>query len=143
VNNILDNLGPVLAMALGAFGSASGAGVAGMAAAGAWKKCYLQNRPAPFLLIPMVAAPLTQTIYGFIVMRQLRTVSLDPLTTLAYGLFGGAALGLSAFYQGKAAAACCDAQAETGKGFSNYMIVLGLVETVAVFTMVFLLASMA
>ena len=142
MNNVLDNLGPVLAMALGALGSGSGAGVAGMAAAGAWKKCYLQNRPAPFLLIPMVAAPLTQTIYGFIVMSQLRAVSLDPLTKLAYGLFGGASLGLSAYYQGKAAAACCDAMAETGKGFGNYMIVLGLVETVAVFTMVFLLASM-
>lgn len=142
MNSILDNLGPVMAMALGALGSGSGAGVAGMAAAGAWKKCYLQNRPAPFLLIPMVAAPLTQTIYGFIVMTQLRAVTLPPLTELSYGLFGGLSLGLSAYYQGKAAASCCDAMAETGKGFGNYMIVLGLVETVAVFTMVFLLASM-
>ncbi len=142
MNSILDNLGPVMAMALGAFGSSSGAGAAGMAAAGAWKKCYLQNRPAPFLLVPMVAAPLTQTIYGFIVMTQLRGVTLDPLAKLSYGLFGGMSLGLSALFQGKAAAACCDSLGETGKGFGNYMIVLGLVETVAVFTMVFLLASM-
>jgi len=143
MEKFLGEIAPVLTMTLAAFGSASGAGVAAMSAAGAWKKCFLQNRPAPFLLIPMVAAPLTQTVYGFIVMTQLRqVVDMPPFTRFAFGLFGGFSLGLSAYFQGRAAASCCDAQAETGKGFGNYMIVLGLIETVAVFTMVFELASM-
>lgn len=129
------------AMALAAVGSAIGAGSAGMAAIGAWKKCFLQNKPAPFLLIAFVGAPLTQTIYGFILMNAFRTVmtTLDAGIILGAGVFGGLAMGFSAWFQGKAGASACDAFAETGKGFGNYILVLGLVETVALFVMVFLL----
>jgi len=48
-------------------------------------------------------------------------------------------MGISAWYQGKAGASASDAFAETGKGFGNYILVLGLIETVALFVMVFLL----
>ena len=48
----LIGIGAVLAFA--AIGSALGSGTAGMAAIGAWKKCYAQNRPAPFMLIAFV-----------------------------------------------------------------------------------------
>ncbi|MDR2343118.1 MAG: V-type ATP synthase subunit K, partial [Spirochaetaceae bacterium] len=39
--------------------------------------------------------------------------------------------------QGSAGAAACDAYAETNQGFGNYMLILGLCETVALFVMVF------
>lgn len=45
--------------------------------------------------------------------------------------------GLSAFFQGKVAAASADALGETGKGTANYFIVIGIIETVALFTLVF------
>ncbi len=48
-------------------------------------------------------------------------------------------MGLSAFMQGKAAARAADALAETGKGTANYFMVIGIVETVALFVMVFML----
>ena len=44
--------------------------------------------------------------------------------------------------QGRAAAAACDAQAETGQGLANYVIALGIVETVAIFVMVFTLIAL-
>ena len=47
------------------------------------------------------------------------------------------AIGLSALFQGRAGAAACDAQAETNQGFTNYLAALGIVETVAIFAMVF------
>ena len=47
------------------------------------------------------------------------------------------AMGISAWMQGKAAACAADALSETGKGFTNYMIALGIIETVALFIMVF------
>ncbi len=131
------------AIALAAFGSALGAGAAGMAAIGAWKKCYAQNRPAPFTLITFVGAPLTQTIYGYILMNTLLASTSPDWLILGAGIFGGAAMGASAFMQGKAGAAASDALAETGKGFGNYIMVLGLVETVALFVMVFLMGAMA
>ncbi len=125
--------------ALSAIGSALGAGIAGQAAIGAWKKCFSQNKNAPFLLVAFVGAPLTQTIYGFILMNSLNAAAkgLDPGFVLGVGIFGGLAMGTSALYQGKAAASASDALAETGKGFGNYIMVIGLVETVALFVMVF------
>lgn len=134
-------IGVGAALAFAAIGSALGAGSAGMAAVGAWKKCFLQNRPAPFMLIAFVGAPLTQTIYGFILMNTLREAAeeTDPMLLLAGGVLGGIAMGFSAWFQGKSGAAASDALAETGKGFGNYIMVLGLVETVALFVMVFLM----
>lgn len=48
-------------------------------------------------------------------------------------------MGLSAYFQGKCGACACDSMGETGKGFGNYMIVLGMVETVALLVMAFTL----
>ena len=44
------------AVALAAIGSSIGTGYAGAAAIGAWKKCYQQGKPAPFLLMALVGA---------------------------------------------------------------------------------------
>ena len=61
----------------------------------------------------------------------------DKLMCMFIGAFGGMAIGLSALFQGKCAAAACDSLGETGKGTSNYLIVIGIIETVALFTLVF------
>ncbi|MBU4404465.1 MAG: V-type ATP synthase subunit K [Candidatus Aminicenantes bacterium] len=129
------------ALALAAIGSALGAGAAGMAAIGAWKKCFALNKPAPFMLVAFVGAPLTQTIYGFILMNSLRAAAakIDPGLLLGVGVLGGIAIGFSAWLQGRAGACASDALAETGKGFGNYIMVLGLIETVALFVMVFMM----
>jgi V/A-type H+-transporting ATPase subunit K len=129
------------ALAFSAIGSAFGAGAAGMAAVGAWKKCFALNKPAPFMLVAFVGAPLTQTIYGFILMNALRAAAakIDPGLLLGVGALGGSAIGFSAWFQGRAGACAADALAETGKGFGNYIMVLGLLETVALFVMVFML----
>jgi len=140
----LGQFGFSAAMALAAVGSGLGAGAAGMAAIGAWKKCFAQNRPAPFMLLAFVGAPLTQTIYGMILMDSLRTSATASSSKIfGIGIFGGLALGVSAWLQGRAGAAASDAMGETGKGFGNFIIVLGLIETVAIFAMVFLLAELA
>jgi V/A-type H+-transporting ATPase subunit K len=134
-------LGYAAALALSAVGSALGMGAAGMAAVGAWKKCFAQNRPAPFMLVAFVGAPLTQTIYGMILMNAILGSPKPSVARLAAGVFGGIAIGFSAWLQGAAGASASDALAETGKGFGNYIMVLGLLETVALFTMVFLLGA--
>jgi V/A-type H+-transporting ATPase subunit K len=135
----IGQLGTPAALAFAAIGSALGTGTAGMAAIGAWKKCYAQNRIAPFLLIAFVGAPLSQTIYGMILMNAIKASNADPMLRLGAGIIGGIAIGYSAWYQGKSGAAGSDALAETGKGFANYIMVLGVIETVALFVLVFLL----
>ncbi|MDA3809923.1 MAG: V-type ATP synthase subunit K [Spirochaetaceae bacterium] len=135
----LGNLGFAAAIGLAAIGSALGAGIAGQSAIGAWKKCFANNKPAPFMLVAFVGAPLTQTIYGFILMNSIIASSQPSLFRMSAGIFAGIAMGFSAYMQGKAGAAASDALAETGKGFGNYLMVLGLVETVALFVMVFVM----
>jgi len=133
------DLGLSAVLAFAAVGSAWGAGVAGMAAIGAWKKAFSQNKAASFVLIAFVGAPLTQTVYGMIVMNKMTEVVNKGIYAWGIGIFCGIAIGLSALWQGKAAAVACDAMGETGKGFGNYIIVLGIIETVALFVMAFTL----
>jgi len=131
------DLGAIMVLALSALGSGAGAGIAGMSAIGAWKKNFSQNKPASFLLVALVAAPLTQTIYGFIVMNRMLSLVLKGEYLWGIGAFAGAAIGLSAYWQGKCAASACDAMGETGKGLGGYFVILGMTETVALLVMVF------
>ena len=134
-------LGAAVVMGIAALGSAIGIGIAGQGAIGAWKRCYMNNKPAPFILTVFAGAPLTQTIYGFLLMQQLRDKlvagTIEPAAALILGIFSGIAMAASAIAQGKAGAAASDALGETGKGFSQYIMVVGLCETVALFAMVF------
>ena len=144
VATALGKAGGAIALGLAGAGSALGIGAAGQAAVGAWKSCYAQNRPAPFLQLAVcIGAPITQTFYGMIVMTvKLLKLAEDPArfaASLGWGLFGGLAIGLSAWMQGQIAAAAADAFAETGQGFTNYLMALGIVESVAIFVMVFIL----
>lgn len=135
-------IGAALAMGIAAIGSAIGIGIAGQAAIGAWKKCYMANKAAPFILTVFAGAPLTQTIYGFLLMQQMKGSAADAMFLLTIGLVSGIAMCLSAIVQGKAGAAGADALAETGKGFSQYIMVVGLCETVALFSLVFSMVAL-
>jgi len=143
----LAKAGGYAAVGLAAIGSSLGTGVAGAAAIGAWKKCYQQDKPAPFLLLAMAGAPLSQTIYGMIMMILIsgaaaKTPAMWPLY-LAIGIFGGLAQMVSAAFQGRAAAGGCNAYAETNQGFANYLMILGVIETCAIFALVFSIMAMA
>ncbi len=133
-------LGMACALCLSALGSGLGAGCASLASVGGWKKCYANGKPAPFIMVAFAGAPLTQTIYGFLLMNFINASYARTGNTamaLGVGIFGGLAIGLSAYIQGKVAAASADSLAETGKGTAQYFIVVGIVETVALFTLVF------
>jgi len=131
-------IGPAAALGLAAIGSALGTGVAGQASMGAWKKCFATNRPAPFILVLFCGAPLTQTIYGFLLMLFIQRSQQEPLLLLSAGIFGGLAIGFSAMMQGRAAAGAADALADTGKGLANYLTAIGIIETVALFVIILL-----
>ena len=136
-----------LSLTFAAVGSALGTGVAGMAAVGAWKKAFARNKTAPFALIAFVGAPLTQTIYGMILRGKILEANLpaDPQTYMYQMIIGsaaGLAMGASAWMQGKAGASAADALAETGKGFGQYIMVLGVIETVALFVMAFCMMAL-
>lgn len=136
--------GAVAALSFSAIGSALGTGFAAASAIGAWKKSYAQNKPAPFILLSYVGAPLTQTLYGMILMFAMQAavtsravIPGSGIAMLILGVVAGIAIGASALFQGRAGAAAADAHGETGQGLANNMAALGVVETVAIFVMVF------
>ncbi|MDR2078647.1 MAG: V-type ATP synthase subunit K [Treponema sp.] len=140
-------LGAGLVMGIAAIGSGIGIGIAGQSVIGAWKKCYAANKAAPMTLLAFGGAPLTQTFYGFILgLLFMKPAALanpenGPLY-LGMGLASGLAIAFSAIAQGKAGAAGADATGETGKGFVNYMMIVGICETVAIFAMVLSMISL-
>ena len=138
--------GGYIAVGLAAIGSTLGCGIAGAAAIGAWKKCYQQGKPAPFLLMALVGAPLSQTIYAMIMMIIIKGKIMNhpehmPIY-VAIGLIGGLAQMTSAIFQGRAAAGGCVSYAETGQGFANSLMVLGVIETCAIFALIFSFMAM-
>ena len=110
--------GAIACLGLAGAGSAFGTGFASAAAVGAWKKCYAKINDAGAAAVGA------------------------GVPCLVAGIFAGLAIGLSALFQGRAGAAACDAQAETNQGFTNYLAALGIVETVAIFAMVFALIAL-
>jgi V/A-type H+-transporting ATPase subunit K len=142
----LIKLGAAMAIAFGAFGSALGIGAAGPAAVGAWKKLYAQGKPGPFIFVVFIGAPLSQTIYGMLLMNFiLRAGGASPEkwpALLGAGLFGGIAIGLPAWFQGIIGASAADAMADTGKGLGNYIMALGIIESVSIFVLIFIRATL-
>ena len=137
-SGLLAEIGVGACFILAVAGSVIGTYIVGSTTIGAWKKCYLQNKPAPFIMVAFAGAPITNTIYGFILMDQLSaSQNLSNFQLLYFGLFAGLVLLGSAYTQARIAAHAAEAFAETGQGFGNYMMVIGICETIALFTMVF------
>jgi len=144
----LGQLGLVLGFGMGALGSSLGVWAAGQSAAGAWSRDARAGKPISFTYIIFVAAPISQTLYGMIVMNKmagLLSASSAAAATYAGQLLGiGIATGLgemfSAWGQGVIGAAACRCLSEgEGKGFAFLVIAIGIIETVGIFTMVFML----
>jgi len=141
----LGQLGAALAVGMAAVGSALGAGVAGMSAAGAWAKDAKAGKGLRFIYVVLVSMPITQTLYGFIVMSQMAPkLSLAPQHGgLLFGIGLATGLGemLSAWMQGAIGAGGCRMLSDSeGKGFALVVIAMGIAETVGVFTFVFMLS---
>ncbi len=142
------SMGIVLAGAT--IGSALGIGAAAQAAAGAWAKESKAGKPLNFAYIILTGMPLSQTIYGFILMlvglsplisgTESTAITNHPGTLLGIGFAGAMAEMFSAWIQGLIGAAGCRSISEgEGKGLVFIIITMGIVETVGLFGFVFLL----
>jgi V/A-type H+-transporting ATPase subunit K len=138
--------GAGLVLGMAAVGSGFGVGACAQAAIGAWKRCYITNKAAPMTLLVFAGMPLTQTFYGYILMGEIKTAAFanpdNSLLYLGFSIASGLAICFSAFLQGKAGASACDAMGETGKGFAQYVAVVGIIEPIALFAMVLTMISL-
>jgi V/A-type H+-transporting ATPase subunit K len=143
----LGQLGYALPLGLGAVGSALGIGAAGRAAAGAWAKEAREGKGLNFKYIVLLGMPLSQTIYGFVLMLVFLQGLLnqgDVAVAQAGAIFSiGLACGLgelfSAWMQGQIGASGIRAMSEgEGKPFIFCIIAMGIAETVGLFAAFFM-----
>lgn len=141
-------LGAALALGIAAIGSALGIGIAGKAAAGAWLKEAKAGQTLRFTHIILLGLPISQTLYAMIVMNKIRDliegkpdVAIQRAgLLLMVGIATGLAEMFSAWMQGHIGAAGIRSVSDSdGKGFAFVLIAMGIVETVGIFAMVFLL----
>lgn len=134
-----DMAGPALALGLAAIGSSIGCGIAGMASHAVMSR--VEEGHGKF--IGMAAAPSSQVIYGFILMllmsRAIQEGTLSPLSAIAIGLGSGAAIMISAIYQGMACATGIQASAKQPAVFGKCFAAIGIIESFALFALVFAL----
>ena len=140
----LGQLGLALAFGLAAMGSSLGIIAAGRAAAGAWAKEAKAGMALRFNYIIFVGAPISQTFYAMIVMNQmakgLEHASTSAGLMLGIGLATGIGEMVSAWGQGMIGAAACRCLSEgEGKGLAFLLIAIGIIETIGILTMVFML----
>lgn len=129
--------GPILALGLSAIGSSIGCGIAGMASHAVMSR--VEEGHGKF--IAMAAAPSSQTIYGFILMllmsRAILAGTLSPLSGLFIGIASGSSIMMSAVYQGIVCASGIQASAKQPAVFGKCFAAIGIIESFALFTLVF------
>jgi V/A-type H+-transporting ATPase subunit K len=146
IQTTVEGLGDMgMSLSIAAIGSAIGTGIAGMAAIGAWKKMITSGKKAATAMLIFVGAPLSQVIYGMILKNAIADANLSPdsyIWQIIIGLFAGAAMAGSAIFQGKAGARACDAIASGANDTAKYIMIIGVVETVALFVMIFTMTGL-
>ncbi|MCB1112258.1 MAG: ATP synthase subunit C [Chlamydiales bacterium] len=130
-------IGPALAMAFGAIGSAIGCGIAGMASHAVMSR--VEEGHGKYILLS--AMPSSQVIYGFALMfmmqRAVQDGSVTELSALGIGLAAGVAIMMSAYFQGKVCATAIQATAKQPSVFGKCFAAVGIVESFALFAFVF------
>ena len=146
LETIVNGLGDMgMSLSIASIGSAIGTGIAGMSAIGAWKKMITSGQKAATALLIFVGAPLSQVIYGMILKNAIADANLNPDSytwQMILGLAAGAAMGASAIFQGKTGARACDAIASGATDIAKYIMIIGIVETVALFVMIFTMTGL-
>jgi len=146
--SFIAQLGGAMALGIAAIGSAIGIGSAGQSAAGAWSKDARAGQGLRFTYIILLGLPISQTLYGMIVMNKIRKLLTEAPQIalqnagilLMVGVCVGVAEMFSAWMQGRIGAAGIRCISDTeGKGFAFLLIAMGIVETVGIFAMVFTL----
>ncbi len=135
-------VGPALALGLSAIGSSIGCSIAGMASHAAMTRTDEGHGK----FIGLAAAPSSQVIYGFILMllmsRSVLAGTLSPLSGIAIGASSGAAIMVSAIFQGKAAATGIEASLKQPAVYGKCFAAVGIIESFALFAFVFSLLIM-
>jgi len=130
-------LGPVSVLVFSCIGAAVGCGIAGIASHSA----MVQTDEGHGKIIGISAIPSSQVIYGFILMLKLHNSVvggiLSSVSSIIIGFGVGLVVLISATFQGMCAATAIRAIVCKSELFGKTVIILGIVESFALFSVVF------
>jgi V/A-type H+/Na+-transporting ATPase subunit K len=132
-----DMIGPAIVLGLGMLGSAIGVGIGSMAMHGVMSR--VEESHGKFML--MAAMPSSQAIYAFILMIRLKdgvlAKSVSSASAVGIAVSVGAAILVSAVYQGMCAATGIQSTAKQPSVFGKCVATLGIVESFSLLAFVF------
>lgn len=132
-------VGPALALGLSAIGAAIGCAIAGMVSHGVMSR--VEEGHGKY--IGLSGVPASQMIYGFVLMLLLANAvkagTVSPMSAAFIGGSSGMAILVAAVYQGLCCASAIQATAKQPSVFGKCFIVIGIVESFALFAFVFAL----
>ena len=130
-------VGPAIALGLSAIGAAIGCGMAGVTSHGVMSRVEEGHGK----ILGLSAVPASQLIYGFILMLLLsqgvKSGGVSSMSALAIGASSGGAIMISAIYQGLTCVSAIQAVAKKPAVFGKCFVAIGIVESFALFAMVF------
>ncbi len=137
-----DFIGPMCALSFSAIGAAIGCSIAGMVS----HAVMARVEEGQGKMIGLSAVPASQLIYGFILMLLLKNAiesgSVTIITSIAIGVGSGLAILVAAIYQGMCCASAIQAVAKQPSLFGKTFVIIGIVESFALFAFVFALLLM-
>jgi V/A-type H+-transporting ATPase subunit K len=138
----INMIGPAIVLGLGCIGSAIGCGIAGMASHGVMSR--VDEGHGTF--IALSAVPSSQSIFGFILMivmkNSIAAGTLSAVSAIGIALSVGLAIMTSSILQGRCAVTAIQASAKKPGISGKTIIALGIVESFALFSLVFALLLM-
>lgn len=138
----INMIGPAISLGISAMGCCVGCWIAGSAAHAAMAR----TEEGHGKFIGMSAAPSSQSIYGFLLMLQMKRAilagTLSPVAGIAIGIFSGLAFAFSSIYQGKVCATGIQATLKQPSVYGKCFAAIGIIESFALFAFVFALLIM-
>ena len=135
-------VGPILVMAIPAFGCCIGCAIAGQASHAVMAR--VEEGHGKF--IGMAAMPSSQIIYGFILMllmaKAINAGTLSPISGVVMDFFSGLAMLGSSIFQGMVCASGIQASAKQPAIYGKCFAAAGIIESFALFAFVFSLMLM-
>lgn len=130
-------VGPALALGLSGVGSTVGSWIAGATCHGVMSR--VDEGHGKF--IALSAAPSSQIIYGFILMllmsRAIIAGTLSPISAIGIAVGSGFIIGTSAIFQGLCCASAIQASAKKPAVYGKCWVAVGIIESFAIFALVF------
>lgn len=132
-------VGPAISLGLACIGCCIGCWIAGAASHAAMSR----TEEGHGKFIGMSAAPSSQSIYGFLLMLQMKKAivagTLSPIDAIAIGTFSGLAFAFSSIFMGKVCATGIQASMKQPSVYGKCFASIGIIESFALFAFVFAL----